>query len=144
MPSETPVPAKQNWTIVWIIIGLALLFIGFLSYLVLSRQLPTDLLNSGTEKVATENTVFVSITEQGFVPATIQVKKNTKIAFVNNDSTVHQVASDPHPTHEGLEGFESLPLQSGESYSFVFKTSGTFSYHDHLNPINIKGNIVVE
>lgn len=87
----------------------------------------------------------VSITSSGFVPSAIKVKKGTVVRWVNTDSALHQVSSDPHPTHTGLAGFDSEEgMQKDDSYAFTFENAGTFSYHDHLNPLKFKGSVIVE
>jgi plastocyanin len=79
--------------------------------------------------------VTISMTSSGFIPDTVTVKSGTKVTFVNNDSTPHWPASDPHPIHNGLAGFDALKgLVKGESYSFTFTKAGSFGFHDHLNP----------
>lgn len=88
---------------------------------------------------------MVEIKSSGFVPSTIKVKKGTQVTFTNTDSASHRVASDPHPNHSGLPGFDAIePLLTDESYSFVFEETGTFTYHDHLNPLQYKGTVIVE
>lgn len=92
-----------------------------------------------------ESTATVEITKTGFMPATIKVKKNTSVEFVNKDSVAHWVASDPHPTHTLLPGFDSMQdLNTEDTYSFTFDQTGTFTYHDHLNPTKFKGSVIVE
>ncbi len=86
----------------------------------------------------------VEITRAGFVPATIAVKKGTVVVWTNTDSLPHQVASDPHPNHDKLKGLFSDPLTNGKSFSFTFNKSGTFTYHDHLNPLKFYGTVVVK
>jgi plastocyanin len=86
----------------------------------------------------------VSITENGFVPATITVKKGTVVTWTNNHEEVaHQVASNPHPTHTDLDGLESEGLDEHDKYSFQFNKVGTFSYHDHISPL-LGGTVIVE
>lgn len=48
----------------------------------------------------------VSITSRGFLPQAITIKKGQQVAFNNTDKNPHQVASDPHPTHTNLPGFD--------------------------------------
>ncbi len=89
----------------------------------------------------------VTITKDGMIPATITVIKGSQITFINTDIKPHQIASDPHPTHDGLPGFDSEEaLKKDESFSFIFENSGKFSYHDHLNPNNSKftGTVIVQ
>lgn len=86
----------------------------------------------------------VSIDDEGFMPATVTVKAGTTVTFVNNGQALHWIASDPHPIHTGLAGFDALKgLATGETYSFTFIKSGTFGFHDHLNT-RLKGTIVVQ
>src|SRR3990167_9423379 len=52
-------------------------------------------------------TAIVTISKNGFVPATLSIKKSQTVEWVNNDDVPHRVASNPHPTHTGLPGFDS-------------------------------------
>jgi plastocyanin len=87
----------------------------------------------------------VSILKEGFTPQTITIAKNQQVTWINQDENPHQVASDPHPIHDGLAGFDSEePLAKGDSFSFIFEEVGTYTYHDHLNPSTIKGIVIVK
>ena len=80
-------------------------------------------------------TAFVTITSSGFNPATLLISKGETVQWVNNDSKTHQPASNPHPVHDNLPGFDAKePMKSGETYLFTFEQTGTFGYHDHINP----------
>ncbi len=95
--------------------------------------------------VLVENTASIEITAKGFVPATLLVKKGTLVTFTNLDKKAHRPASDPHPSHNALPGFDSqTKMQKGQTYSFFFDRVGKWTYHDHLNPLKLKGTIVVE
>jgi plastocyanin len=89
-------------------------------------------------------TAEVNISKKGFNPATISVQKGTLVTFTNKDSKQHRVASDPHPTHTKLSSFDSPNLKKGEKYFFLFDKAGTFTYHDHLNPLKFNGTVVVK
>lgn len=87
----------------------------------------------------------VEITETGFSPAVIKIKKGERVVWVNKDPKMHQVAADPHPTSESLPSLKSEePLLQDEVYSAVFEKSGTFTYHDYLDPMNLQGAVIVE
>lgn len=123
-------------------IALAIIVIAVVSvglYLLLgrdSKQSPT------TTPVAEKATVL--ITEQGFSPSTITVSKGTTVVWTNQDAKPHQVAADPYPSASSFpELFSKQPIGSEGSYSFRFKNSGTWTYHDQLNP-EMSGTIVVE
>jgi plastocyanin len=97
-----------------------------------------------TKTVSVEDTASIDISAKGFVPATLSVKSGTLVTFTNKDKKAHQPASDPHPAHDSLPGFDSqTKLQKGQSYSFLFDKEGTFTYHDHLNPLTFNGSIIV-
>lgn len=89
----------------------------------------------------------VSLTKDGLTPATITIAVGTQVAWTNTDDAPHQVAADPHPRHDSIEGFDSdVTLQKGEVFSFTFETAGTYTYHDHLNPLDKRwqGTVIVE
>lgn len=79
----------------------------------------------------------ITMDENGFSPQTVTVAAGTTVTFINNGQAPHWPASDVHPTHEVLPEFDSKRgLATGESYSFTFTESGTWSCHDHLMPNN--------
>ena len=85
----------------------------------------------------------VSITAGGFSPQTITIKVGESVTWTNNDSENHTVNSDPHPTHT-LNPFLNLGLiKTAEQKSVTISKTGTFTYHDHLNP-SLTGSITVE
>lgn len=85
----------------------------------------------------------VRITAQGFEPSVISVKKGTKITWVNDDDKMHQVVSNPHPSHEGLSGLKSEILNNEQTYEYTAGQTGSYGYHDEINPI-INGTIEVQ
>ncbi len=88
--------------------------------------------------------VTISITDTGFEPSTVTVKAGTPVTFVNNGQALHWPASDPHPTHGGLAGFDAKKgLATGETYTFTFTKVGTWGFHDHLNARN-GGSVIVQ
>lgn len=85
----------------------------------------------------------VKITDQGFIPATLLVKKGTQITWINTDSRPHQIASDPHPLHNLISSLYQDKPTSG-SYSFIFTKVGTYTYHDETNPLKYHGTVIVK
>jgi plastocyanin len=87
----------------------------------------------------------ITISVSGFTPATLQVNALTTVTWTNNDSSPHEVAAEPYPTHDSIAGFNSnVVLQKGDSYSFTFNKGGTYNYNDYLNPLTLKGSVVVK
>ena len=92
---------------------------------------------------AAEMTVTIDPKTGEFVPVTAFVKAGTKVTFKNTSDKPHWVASDPHPTHTDLPGFDSkAAIAPGDSYTYTFDKVGRWLYHDHLNP-TFGGAIVV-
>ncbi len=79
----------------------------------------------------------VSIKDFSFSPATVTVKKGTKVTWTNNDSTAHTVTADSG------NGPDSSTLNPGDTYSFTFSSAGTFAYHCSFHS-NMHGTVVVE
>ena len=82
----------------------------------------------------TVTTAQVSITGDGFIPATLSVKPGTKVIFTNTDTKPHQIQANPHPTGRSLPGLSSQILNTTQSYSYTFAKTGTYAYHDYLVP----------
>lgn len=126
-------PSKR--TIIIAAIALAVLLVGVITAILLTR---------GNDDMPA-SVPTVEITETGFSPAVIKVKKGEQIQWVNLDSRPHQIAADPHPTGESLPTLKSPdPLAEHESYTAVFENTGTFTYHDFLDPLGFQGVIIVE
>lgn len=104
--------------------------------------------------------VTVNVTDAGFVPATVTVRNGTTVTWVNQRSRPTWPASVIHPTHtrypggdydaagsyrgsQGCSGpgeqkghaFDACQgIAPGETWSFTFRHTGTWRYHDHLRP----------
>lgn len=96
-----------------------------------------------TEKSREE--AAVEITRTGFVPQTIRLRSGGMINFINKDTNPHQIMSDPHPGHT-LYPFLNTDevLNKDGSVALIFEKSGTYTYHDHLNPLEYQGTVIVE
>lgn len=106
----------------------------------LSLESPT--VSSPTSQIPTAQ---VTITEQGFVPQTILIKKGSTVNWTNRNNKPHQIASDPHPTHSLLPALgQGKLLPAGSSFTLTFDRTGTFTYHDEENPLKFKGVVIVK
>ncbi|MBI2984558.1 MAG: cupredoxin domain-containing protein [Candidatus Kerfeldbacteria bacterium] len=94
---------------------------------------------------STSLTATVTITAAGLSPTTVTVKAGARVTFRNQDSSTHQISSDPHPTHTDLPGFDQL-VAAGGDYSFTFRQAGSWGFHDHLRPTDsrFQGTVVVQ
>ena len=83
----------------------------------------------------TPNTVFID--NFVFAPKDLTVKAGTTVTWTNRDDIPHGVASSNNAFKR------SAALDTDESYSFTFTTSGTYQYFCYLHP-HMVGSIVVE
>lgn len=91
--------------------------------------------------------VIVKSTDSGFTPAQVTVKSGSNLTWVNGSSGNIQIATDPHPVHTGNKELSNgqfvLELEPGDSVTVKLEKTGSFGYHDHLNP-GVKGKVVVQ
>jgi plastocyanin len=91
----------------------------------------------------------VTITSAGVSPSAVTVPVGQSVAFINNDSRSHEIASDPHPQHGSCPSIEAGlgTLSPGQSRStHAFANAGTCGYHDHLDDANrgMHGTITIQ
>ena len=97
---------------------------------------------AGMEKGGVTARTVVTFSDTGFSPNSVMVKKGTTVTFVNESSGQMWVASDPHPTHTLLPGFDELTsVGRAGTYEYTFAKVGTWTYHNHMNP-SVKGTVV--
>jgi plastocyanin len=122
---------------------LIILAVAGLTLLVLASDKKQDQNTTSTQQNATDVAV-IEIAADGFNPQTLQVKKNTTVVWRNIDEKLHQIAADPFKTHESNpELVAPEALEPNDSYSFTFEKTGSFGYHDNLNPDSLKGTVIV-
>jgi len=80
--------------------------------------------SNSTNPPAAQSANTVTIQNFAFSPASITVKKGTKVTWTNKDSTTHTVTET-----DSQKGPDSGNLSPGNSYSFTFDTAGTYHYH---------------
>jgi plastocyanin len=81
------------------------------------------------------DTVVVKITDDGFDPTEVSIRRGGKVVFVNSSGTFAWPASDPHPIHSNYYEFDPQePMKPGQAWRFTFAKPGTWKFHDHLRP----------
>src|SRR3989344_2913271 len=91
-----------------------------------------------------ENTpATITLTDSVFVPKEITVKKGTRVVWINQSGKGATVSSSDHPTHLNYPPLNLGEFGDGSSVNLILNDSGTYGYHDHLNPSSI-GTITVE
>ncbi len=134
--------SKIKWKVVLIVLAVVLVLVSVSTILYFTRRNDSPI--NVTQDIQQE-TAQIFITDTGFNPATITVKKGTTVTWVNQASNVHQIASDPYPTHDTLpELFADEPLEPNQTFTMTFEDTGNFTYHDNLQPLEFKGTVIVE
>lgn len=102
--------------------------------------------------------VKVKYTDQGFVPKTVTVTVGTTVAWSSPSGRPMWVASDPHPSHTDLKGFDEKGVITKAKtaspfvgtayahgtgvYEYTFMKVGSWKYHNHVNPQD-RGTVIV-
>jgi hypothetical protein len=94
-------------------------------------------------------TTTITINSNGQVtPVDIQVARGSRVMFVNQHSSPHDMTSDPHPTHTNCPEINQVGnLFPGQSrQTGVFNTARRCGFHDHGEPENgrLQGSITVQ
>lgn len=90
----------------------------------------------------------ITITSSGVSPRAVTVSAGSRVAFVNNDSRPHDMASDPHPSHTDCPPINDVGfLQPGQSrQTGNLNTPGRCGFHDHNRDTDtsLQGTITVQ
>lgn len=86
------------------------------------------------------NTIIYS--DSGFSATNINAKAGDVITVRNSSSRTLDFASDEHPTHQDNPDLNIGNIESGQTATFSAK-SGTWGYHNHLNPRD-EGTITIK
>lgn len=146
--------SKVIWAIVIVIAVVALVY--WLTAQPTSAPQNQQAQQTQTPQNQTTNAT-VTYTDSGFSPSSITIKVGGAVTWVNNASDAMWVASNIHPTHTLYSGttlsqhcpdatnsaFDSCKsIASSSSWSFKFDKTGTWKYHNHLDP-GETGNVTV-
>ena len=123
----------------YILVAIAIIIVAGAVYLFSSPKKAGSMpaVNTTTVVPVAEEQEITTIfyTDKGFSTNSIEVTVGTKVVFINQSAGLMWVASAVHPTHQALPGFDQLTaVPNGTSYEYTFTKTGTWKYHDHLNP----------
>lgn len=94
----------------------------------------TPPVSSGPEQAVIVGQV-ITLTDKGFVPSEITIKKGETITFKTSTGNMFWPASNLHPSHLLYSEFDPKePIQPDASWSFTFDKVGAWQFHDHLAP----------
>jgi plastocyanin len=89
----------------------------------------------GAVSPARAEEVEIKIDNFTFAPQKLTVKAGTTVTWINQDDIPHTVVSTGH--------FRSKPLDTGDKFTFIFTTAGSFVYFCSLHP-HMQASITVE
>ncbi len=101
--------------------------------------------SSGEEETQNPDIQVVAINYDGkeFSPVSVNIKVGDYVIFYNKGTSAFWPASGPHPTHTSYPEFDAKKaIDAGGKFQFEFTKTGTWSFHDHLNP-SAKGTVIV-
>jgi len=134
---NSPLP-HTNWLVFCFIVFLAFVVLFVVGIIFLKPNLNFQ------GKSANEPSKII-ITKDKLTPDTLKIKQGTTVTWVNKDTDPHQIAADPHPTHTSYKELgDGEVLGEGESLTITYEKTGTYTYHDHFNPLKIRGEVIVE
>lgn len=99
-----------------------------------TKTTPVKVTTTTTTLPASSN-LTVTLTDKGFSPATLTIKKGQTVTFINNSSEKMWVSANPFPSAADYPAFnEKSGVASGSSWDFTFDKTGVWFYHDHYHP----------
>ncbi|HWV95930.1 MAG TPA: cupredoxin family copper-binding protein [Xanthobacteraceae bacterium] len=103
--------------------------------LAIATGLGTGVLTARQVLAATAAPAAVTIDNFTFGPANLTVPAGTTVTWTNRDDIPHSVVATD-------KAFRSAALDTNDSYSFTFRTAGTFAYFCGLHP-HMTGKVTV-
>lgn len=90
--------------------------------------------------------LIVTIDEEGVRPA-LASGPRAMVQFINRDTNLHEIRSNPHPGHTDCVELNVGVLQPGHKVSILtpFESGRTCGYHDESRPTDARfqGSIVI-
>ena len=92
----------------------------------------------GALSAALTNPPNVNIDNFTFAPGELTVAPGTEVTWTNRDDIPHTVTDAAEQ-----KAFKSAPLDTGNTFSYVFAKTGTYHYFCSLHP-RMQGTVVVK
>lgn len=109
---------------------------------------PTSPSGGGGGGSAGPSGATITIGSNGAVsPAQVTINVGQSVTFVNSDTRLHDMTSNPHPSHTDCPPINAVgSLSPGQTkLTTAFTTARTCGFHDHGNPENtaLQGSITI-
>ncbi len=112
-----------------------------------SSNSPTSPSNGGGGSAGTSGATITIGSNGAVSPAEVTINVGQSVTFVNNDTRLHDMASNPHPAHTDCPNMSPAGnLSPGQTkLTNAFTTARTCGFHDHNNPqdAGLKGSIII-
>lgn len=138
--------------IILVVVGGSIFIMNNLHYNMTSTEVTTKLAQDesiyqvGGEKTGACQSVHdshkVTITNGKANPFHTQARQCDTLTFINEDGTVRDIAFGPHPRHDVYGGESDVTVRKGYAKTITLNQSGTYLFHDHLDP-DITGDFTV-
>lgn len=69
-------------------------------------------------------------------------QKCDTMTFINEDDAMREITFGTHPEHGAYAGETDLPVRKGRGKTITLNQTGTYQFHDHLDP-NVIGSFTV-
>lgn len=115
-----------------------LLFVAVIAILVAFSFFKKNKAGTPTQEITQE----IVLSEQGFKPETVSVKKGTRVIWINNSTAQASINSDDHPSHTKFPVLNLGEFEPGSNLQLILDKPGTYSYHNHLNP-EMTGTVII-
>ena len=80
-------------------------------------------------------------------PKQVEINVGQRVAFVNNDTSAHEIASNPHPVHTDCPPINEVGglAPATARLTGAFTVPRTCGFHDHGQPDNtsLQGTIII-
>jgi len=127
-----------------IIVVLGIFFLSKNNQTASPTETPSTTTSTDSAEPSTTESGIVTYSDSGFSPVSLTVKVGDTVNFKNQANISMWVASDPHPVHTTYPEFDAKKeVAVGGTYEFTFTKTGTWKYHNHLNPSDT-GTIIVK
>lgn len=85
---------------------------------------------------------IVIIQNNTAAPAHIDAKRCDTLTFLNKDESARHMVFGPHPNYRNYGGEDMIVLDDGRPETITLNESGSFMFHDHMNP-SLMGHISI-
>lgn len=95
-------------------------------------SVPTSAKSGSVSYLGRDGVYVVQYTDEGFVPATLQIPRGKSVRFINMSTKGMRVFSDSVSDPKLVELNQSKTVGKGGTYTFSFVNEGLWQYHNEL------------